>query len=121
LFTVTVQTSFTASHQLVMSGGQAEPLHEHNWIVRSAVAAERLDETGLVVDFHWLEAKIKDVVSLLDGARLEELAFFGGINASAENVAKYIYDKLEPLLTGRVKLQYVEVSEAPDCWAKYSG
>lgn len=121
MFTVTVQTSFTARHQLTMSGGQTEPLHDHNWVVRSAVAAEKLDESGLVVDFHGLKAKIKEVVSPLDGARLEELACFGDVNASAENVAKYIYDKLEPLLPGRVKLQYVEVSEAPDCWAKYSG
>jgi len=121
LFTVTVQTSFTAGHQLTMPDGRVEQLHEHNWVVRSAVAAEKLDESGLVADFHWLETKIKEVVSPLDGARLEELACFEDVNASAENVAKYIYDKLEPLLPGRVKMQYVEVSEAPDCWAKYSG
>ena len=121
MFTVTVQTSFKASHQLTMPGGQTEPLHEHNWVVRSSVAAEKLDETGLVVDFKWLEAKIEEVVSPLNGTRLEELACFEGVNASAENVAKYIYDKLEPLLPGRAELQYVEVSEAPDCWAKYSG
>jgi 6-pyruvoyltetrahydropterin/6-carboxytetrahydropterin synthase len=102
-----------------MPGGQTEPLHEHNWVVRSAVAAKNLDETGLVIDFRWLEAKMKEVVSPLDGARLEELACFGDVNASAENVAKYIYDTLEPLLPGRVKLQYVEVLEAPACWAKY--
>jgi len=121
LFTVTVGTSFAARHQLTMSGGQREPLHEHNWVVRSAVAAEKLDETGLVVDFQWLEAKIKEVAKPLDGARLEDLAYFDDVNASAENVAKYIYDKLAPLLPGRVELQYVEVSETPDCWAKYSG
>lgn len=121
LFTVTVQTSFTARHQLTLATGQTEPLHEHNWVVRSAVTAEKLDESGLVVDFHWLEAKIEEVVSPLNGTRLEELACFKDVNASAENVAKYIYDKLEPLLPARVELQYVEVSEAPDCWAKYSG
>jgi len=121
LFTVTIQTSFRARHQLTISGGQAEPLHEHNWIVRSAVSAEKLDESGLVVDFHWLEAKIEEVVSFLNGTRLEDVAFFGDVNASAENVAKYIYDKFEPLLPERVELQYVEVSESPDCWAKYSG
>jgi 6-pyruvoyltetrahydropterin/6-carboxytetrahydropterin synthase len=119
LFVVTVQTSFKAHHQLTMPGGQTEPLHDHNWIVRPAVAAEKLDENGLVVDFHWLEAKIKEVVSPLDGARLEELACFRNTNASAENVAKYIYDTLEPLLPGRVTLQYVEVSEAAGCLAKY--
>jgi len=121
LFTVTVQTSFTAQHQLTLPAGEKEALHEHNWVVRSAVAAENLDKTGLVIDFHWLKATIEEVTSPLDGARLEELACFGDINASAENVAKYIYDKVEPLLPARVKLQYVEVSEAANCLAKYAG
>ncbi|HIJ66987.1 MAG TPA: 6-carboxytetrahydropterin synthase [Planctomycetes bacterium] len=121
MFTVTVQTSFTARHQLTMPGCEVEPLHEHKWVVRSAVSAEELDENGLVVDFHWLGAKINGVAQLLDGARLEELACFGGTSASAENVAKYIYDKLKPLLPERVKLQYVEVSEAAGCWARYTG
>ena len=121
MFAVTVQTSFTARHQLTLPAGEKEALHEHNWVVRSAVAAENLDETGLVIDFHWLEAKIKEVTSPLDGARLEELACFKDINASAENVAKYIYDRVEPLLPGRVKLQYVEVCEAANCLAKYAG
>ena len=121
MFTVTVQTSFTASHQLTISDGRVERLHEHDWVVRSSVSAEKLDENGLVVDFHWLGAKINEATQLLDGARLEELACFGGTNASAENVAKYIYDKLKLLLPGRVKLQYVEVSEAAGCWARYTG
>ena len=121
MFTVTVGTNFTAQHQLTLPAGEKEALHEHNWVVRSAVAAEDLDETGLVIDFHWLEAKIKEVISPLEGARLEELACFGDINASAENVAKYIYDRVEPLLPARVKLQYVEVCEAANCVAKYAG
>ena len=121
MFTVTVGTNFTAQHQLTLPAGEKEAVHEHNWVVRSAVAAENLDETGLVIDFHWLEAKIKEVTSPLDGARLEELACFGDINASAENVAKYIYDRVEPLLPARVKLQYVEVCEAANCLAKYAG
>ena len=121
MFTVTVQTNFTAQHQLTLPAGEKEALHEHNWVVRSAVAAENLDETGLVIDFHWLKATIEEVISPLDGARLEDLACFGDINASAENVAKYIYDRAKPLLPARVKLQYVEVCEAANCLAKYAG
>ncbi len=120
MFTITVQTSFAAEHQLTLATGEKEALHEHNWVVHLAVAAENLDEAGLVIDFHWLEATIEEVVSPLGGTRLEELSCFGNINASAENVAKYIYDQVEPLLPARVQLEYVEVCEAPNCLAKYS-
>jgi len=104
LFTVTVETTFTARHQLTTAQGQKEPVHSHDWIVCSAVSADRLDEMGLVVDFDDLKAKIEEVTSLFNGARLEELSCFQGVNASAENVAKYIYDKIEPLLPSHVKL-----------------
>ncbi|MHC5059689.1 MAG: 6-pyruvoyl trahydropterin synthase family protein [Planctomycetota bacterium] len=120
MFTVTVQTSFTAEHQLTLATGEVEALHEHNWVVYSAVTAENLDKAGLVIDFHWLKATIEEVTSPLGGTRLEELTFFRDINASAENVAKYIYDQVEPLLPARVQLEYVEVCEAANCLAKYS-
>ncbi len=120
MFTVTVETTFTARHQLTIAQGQKEPLHSHDWIVRVAVSADRLDEMGLVVDFDDLKAKIEGVISPLSGARLEELSCFQGVNTSAENVAKYIYDKIEQLLPSHVKPRYVEVAEAPGCRAKYS-
>ena len=120
MFTVTVETTFTASHQLTIAQGQKEALHCHDWIVRVAVSADRLDEMGLVVDFSELKTKVEEVTNSLDGVRLEELSCFQGVNTSAENVAKYIYDKIEQLLPSHVKPRYVEVAEAPGCRAKYS-
>jgi 6-pyruvoyltetrahydropterin/6-carboxytetrahydropterin synthase len=120
LFTLMVETTFTARHQLTIAQGQKEPLHSHDWIVRVGVSADRLDEMGLVVDFDDLKAKIEGVISPFNGARLEELSCFQGVNTSAENVAKYIYDKIEQLLPSHVKPRYVEVAEAPGCRAKYS-
>ncbi len=45
---------------------------------------------------------------------------FKNINASAENVAKYIFDRIEPQLSGDAAMGYVEVVEAAGCAAKYS-
>ncbi|MCD6395015.1 MAG: 6-carboxytetrahydropterin synthase [Planctomycetes bacterium] len=50
---------------------------------------------------------------------MEQLDCFAGCNASAENVAKYIYDRIEPMLASRLKLDYAEVMEADGCWTKY--
>ena len=119
MFVITIETTFTAGHQLTLASGEKEPLHSHDWLVRTAVLADSLDEMALAIDFNELKAGIKSVTTGLQGARIEELACFQGTNASAENVAKYIYDKVEPLLPSHVKLDYVEVMEAEGCWAKY--
>jgi len=119
LYTVTVESTFTASHQLRMADGAKEPLHSHDWVVRVAVSAENLDETGLAVDFNDLKAMIADVAEPFAGARLEQLDCFANCNASAENVARYIYDRIEPMLANRLKLEYAEVMEATGCWTKY--
>jgi len=120
LFTITIETAFTARHQLTLADGRTEPAHSHNWLIRTAVSADKLDETGLVIDFDDLKARIEAVTAPFNGAKLEDLSCFKGANASAEAVAKYIYDKTEPLLPAYVNLEYVEVMESAGCRAKYS-
>ena len=51
MFVITVETGFKAWHQLTLVGGEKEDMHEHNWLVRSAVSACALDESGLAMDF----------------------------------------------------------------------
>ncbi len=118
MFVITIETGFKASHQLTLAG-EKEDLHEHNWLVRLSVSADALDESGLAIDFLDLKAKVEAITNPFEGANLENLACFKGQNASAELVAKYIYDKLEPLLSPRVTIEYIEVMEAAGCWAKY--
>jgi 6-pyruvoyltetrahydropterin/6-carboxytetrahydropterin synthase len=122
LFTITVEIIFSASHQLTLADGSKEPLHEHDWRVRVAVSAAKLDETGLVMDFYELKIKIAAALVDLAGKKLEDVPYFadGGINASAETVSRYIYEKLAPALPDNVELSFVEVMEQSDCWAKYS-
>jgi len=120
MFTITVENTFTAQHQLTMPDGRTEPLHSHNWIVTTAVSAAKLDKTGLALDFNFLKEKLEKIIAPLRQAKLEELTCFQGINTSAEYLAKYIFTKLEPLLPANVKLKYIEVCEAPGCRAKFS-
>lgn len=120
LFTVTVEKAFTARHQLIMSDGQPEPLHSHDWIVRTAVSTAKLDKTGMALDFVQLKQKVETIIAPFNEAKLQDLTCFQGVNVSAENVAKYIFTNIEPLLPANVKLKYVEVCEADGCWAKFS-
>ena len=119
MFTISVEKSFTACHQLTVSKGALEALHCHNWHLTVSVSAEKLNEFGMVMDFCRLNDIIETVTGPLAGAQLEKLDAFAGINASAENVAKYIFERVEPELPGSVKLDYAEVTESPGCLAKF--
>ena len=119
MFTITVETSFLASHQLAFKNGEQEDAHEHNWAVKVAVCSEKLNEDGLVMDFCVLKEKIQAIVTEFEGNKLENMDCFSANNASAEIVAKYIFETIKPQLSGSVKMDYVEVAEAAGCRAKY--
>ena len=55
MFTISVETSFNASHQLTLPDGSKEQKHCHNWIVIAEVSRAELDSTGLVMDFNKLK------------------------------------------------------------------
>jgi 6-pyruvoyltetrahydropterin/6-carboxytetrahydropterin synthase len=120
LFTVSVETHFWASHQLTLPDGSKESLHHHNWTVTADVSRDELDSMALVVDFRRLKAMLDSVVADFDNIRLEKLDYFQQNNSSAEAVAKYIYEKLEPKLPKGLKLKYIRVAEQPGCSAKFS-
>ena len=121
MFTITVETEFDAAHQLTLGDGSVEDLHEHCWKVRVAVSAQTLDKMDTVMDFHLLKQQLDEILGPLAGTNLEEVEYFvdAGINASAETVAKYIYEQLSPLMADNATLRFVEVMEQADCWAKY--
>ncbi|MFC1739375.1 6-pyruvoyl tetrahydropterin synthase family protein [Planctomycetota bacterium] len=119
LFTVTVETSFRASHQLTLPDGSKEKIHHHNWQVAAQVSSEKLNKRGLVMDFCRLRAALESVLSDFGGVQMEELAFFRQNNSSAENVAKYIHAKLQAKLPKDVKLNDITVVEEPGCWARF--
>lgn len=119
MFTISVEKSFRAYHALTLPDGSKEPVHVHDWLTVAAVSAGELDGRGLVMDFRRLQAIIEDITSELEGDKLEQLDYFQRNNSSAENVAKYIYDRIAGLLPPEFNLEWVRVTEAPGCAAKY--
>lgn len=76
----------SGSHRLTLNHeSKCSRLHGHNWIIVVYCCAKQLDENGMVVDF----SKIKEIISLLDHADLNEVLPF---NPTAENIAKWIVD-----------------------------
>ena len=119
MFTISVETHFWASHQLVLSDGSKEPVHYHNWFVTAEVSSEKLNDMAVVMDFHELKQMVDNIAAELDNNALNETACFRQNIPSAENVAKYIYDKLTNDLPEDVKLRNVKVVEQVGCAAKF--
>ena len=120
MFTISVETHFRASHQLTLSDGSKEPLHDHDWIVTAGVSCDKLDEMGVVMDFHVLKAKLRQITDELDNLVLGEVECFRQNNPSAENVAKHVYGLLRGLLPNGVKLRSIKVVEEPGCAAEFA-
>lgn len=119
MFIIAVETHFKASHQITLPDGSKEPLHRHNWIVTVEVSSQKLNEMGLVMDFVRLKKDIEKTVAPFENTALEANDYFRKTNSSAENVAKFIYEQLEPIIPAPVKLEFVSVVEEPRCQAKY--
>jgi 6-pyruvoyltetrahydropterin/6-carboxytetrahydropterin synthase len=121
MLTVSVETRFWASHQLTLPGGPKESVHSHNWSVTADVGSKVLSDMGLVMDFRRLKAMLNDIVAEFDNVTLDNIDYFQPINSTAENVAKYIFEKLQLRLPKDVKLEAVRVTEEPGCSAKFTG
>jgi len=96
MFQVSVDYSFAAGHALRGYKGKCENVHGHNYKVRVTVGGEKLNSIGLLIDFVDLKAAIKGLAERLDHRFLNELPPFDAVNPSAENLAKYFCDELEP-------------------------
>ncbi len=96
MFTVSVDYSFAAGHALRGYKGKCENVHGHNYKVQVTVGGEKLNSIGLLIDFVELKTAIKCLVERLDHRFLNELSPFDKVNPSAENLAKYFCEGLEP-------------------------
>ena len=120
MYTLFVDLTFKAQHQLSFENGVQELLHEHDWKVCVAVSSDRLNKDALVIDFEELKSITKMILQGFQGQRLESLPIFENRNVSAETVARTLYDQLAPKLPRSVCLDFIEITEAPGCRARYT-
>jgi 6-pyruvoyl-tetrahydropterin synthase len=120
MFTVSVETSFQASHQLTLQDGSKEPVHRHNWLITAELSSDRLNSMGFVMDFHRLRAMVDNIVAEFDDTPLGSIDYFRQNGSSAETIAKYTYERLVSRLPAGVQLEAVRVVEEPGCSAKFS-
>ena len=124
MFEVSVEQTFAAGHALRNYKGKCENVHGHNFRVRVTVAGEKLDSTGLLVDFLDVKSLIDRTVAYLDHQFINELPPFDTLNPSAENMARYFFEEISKGLNGNsseapVRLSEVKVWETDAASATY--
>jgi len=120
MFTAIVETQFRAAHGVRLPDGSLEPPHEHTWQVQAAVSSPDLDNCQMVMDFHELQAQLENITGSFENQSLEQVVPSAETGATAEIVAKMIFDRLVPVLPAGKKLTWVEVTEAPGCRVRYT-
>ncbi len=120
MYELTVVSTFSSAHNLRGYEGACENLHGHNWRVEAVFASAKLDGLGMVMDFRKLKELVGGIIEALDHRYLNEIQPFDRENATAENLARFIYTGLSKNL-GRegVAVSRVRVWESDTSAAEY--
>ena len=120
MFEITIEETFVAGHALRNYKGKCENVHGHNYRCHVTVTGPELDDIGLLVDFVELKAAADEVVLYLDHRNINELEPFIELQPSAENLAKYVLERVAAKVGDeRVQIYKVRCFETPTSVATY--
>ena len=96
MYTLRVEGAFEAAHRVVGYPGKCDRLHGHNWVVEATFQGTQLDELGMLIDFKVAKKALAEILEDFDHYYLNDFPpFKDGVNPTAENLARIIYEKLE--------------------------
>ena len=123
MFEVTVQAGFSSGHYLRNYRGKCENPHGHNYRVLVTLIGEELDHAGLLLDFKLIKQVLRPTVEYFDHQMINDLEPFTTLNPSAENLARYFYQKtatqLHEMTEGRVRVKDCTLYETDTSFARY--
>lgn len=89
MYTVIKKLEISGAHKLELDyESKCSELHGHNWIIYIHMRSRELNANGMVCDFTHIKKAVSDV---LDHKYLNDILDF---NPTAENIAKWICDKM---------------------------
>ncbi len=110
-----VEFTFAAAHRLPRYDGPCFRMHGHNYRFFVAVEGEVDPRTGMIADFGDIKRAVQEhVLQRVDHRTLNDVLE----NPTAENIARWIWEVLEPRLPG---LSEVRLYEIPDSCVTYRG
>jgi 6-pyruvoyltetrahydropterin/6-carboxytetrahydropterin synthase len=126
--TIMKRITFCAGHRLLNHGGKCENLHGHNYVIEIFVTGDRTDEIGRLVDFsiinrlfkawideHWdhsmlfwdVDSVAIEAVQSVQPHRIYRMP----CNPTAENMARYLLERVGPELLRQVADYQLRVSK----------
>lgn len=121
MFLLSVQAHYDSAHFLRNYKGKCEALHGHRYVVEAALEYDDVGPDGLAYDFTDAKRLLREIAGTLDHRNINELPPFDEIEPSAENQARWIFERMrEGLGAHGAHLAYVRVWETPNQWAQYS-
>jgi 6-pyruvoyltetrahydropterin/6-carboxytetrahydropterin synthase len=104
--------SIEAAHRLphVPPEHPCARMHGHSWRIAVHVAGDVDERTGWVVDYAVLEAAFDSVRADLDHRVLNDVP--GLANPTSENLARWLWRRLEPRLSGLSRIDVRETARS---------
>jgi 6-pyruvoyltetrahydropterin/6-carboxytetrahydropterin synthase len=103
---------FASAHSLNGYDGDCARLHGHNWKIEVEIIGYKLNEIGMIIDFKKIKKYTKEVISELDHSYLNDHPYFTDKNPTAENIAKFIFQKIQSKIENKqVKIYKLTVWE----------
>ena len=94
MYYVSKRMEIAGAHQLKLPyDSKCSNLHGHNWIITVYCKSEKLTDYGMIVDFALVK---KEIHGALDHSNINDV-LDNRINPTAENMAKWICDKVSEL------------------------
>lgn len=119
MYELTLESHFSAAHHLREYEGKCEKLHGHNYQVEIVLAAEELNDSGMVMDFKDAKKVVGDVMDYLDHDYLNDVEPFDQLNPTTEHIARYIAESVGNHMPDHVRVGQVTCWESEKCAARY--
>lgn len=122
MYSLNLQREFSAQHFLIGGDwGLENELHSHQYRIEIRLRGEELNEFGYLVDIGEVEGYLTAFLRDIDGAILNELPEFEGLNPSLENFARITLHTLAASLTAsNLSSLEIRIWEDRNAWASYT-
>ncbi len=118
MYQVGVSAQFEAAHRLIGDFGPATRVHGHTYRLDVAIRGEQLHDDGTLYDIGHLRRLVDDLVAELHYRDLSEVPGLADLNTTAENVAKFCWERLaKSLRAAGLDSLLVRVWESPQVYA----
>jgi 6-pyruvoyltetrahydropterin/6-carboxytetrahydropterin synthase len=116
MYEITIENTFDAAHCLRDYSGACRNLHGHTYKVSARLCFADLDDSGMALDFRKAKEALRAATDYLDHTYMNELPEFSIHNPTAENVARFIFERVK---SAQPQLKSVSVWETATSCATY--